>query len=87
MVACLFVPGDRPERFPKAASSGAGAVILDLQDAVAPPAKAAARDAVRMWLDGGGSGWFRINPVATLSSRRAGEKPWLTNCLELLLSA
>jgi len=42
----LFVPGDRPERFAKAAASGADAVILDLEDSVAPSAKAAARDAV-----------------------------------------
>lgn len=42
----LFVPGDRPERFAKALASGADAVILDLEDAVAPPAKDAARAAV-----------------------------------------
>jgi len=42
----LFVPGDRPERFAKALASGADAVVLDLEDAVAPPSKAAARDAV-----------------------------------------
>ncbi|MBY5377271.1 CoA ester lyase [Rhizobium leguminosarum] len=39
----LFVPGDRPERFEKAAASGADAVILDLEDAVAPERKALAR--------------------------------------------
>jgi citrate lyase subunit beta / citryl-CoA lyase len=42
----LFVPGDRPERFAKALASGADAVVLDLEDAVRPDAKAAARDAV-----------------------------------------
>jgi citrate lyase subunit beta/citryl-CoA lyase len=42
----LFVPGDRPERFAKALASGADAVILDLEDAVPPPAKDAARAAV-----------------------------------------
>lgn len=45
-VSPLFVPGDRPERFAKAAASGADAVILDLEDAVAPAAREAARDAV-----------------------------------------
>ena len=45
--APLFVPADRPERFGKAAASGADAVILDLEDAVAPAAKAAARAALR----------------------------------------
>lgn len=42
----LFVPGDRPERFAKALASGADAVVLDLEDAVAPAAKAMARAAV-----------------------------------------
>ena len=42
----LFVPGDRPERMEKALSLGADALILDLEDAVAPAAKPAARAAV-----------------------------------------
>ncbi|MEZ5741473.1 MAG: CoA ester lyase [Burkholderiaceae bacterium] len=46
----LFVPGDRPERFDKAVASGADAVILDLEDAVAPAARAAATVQVRDWL-------------------------------------
>ncbi|MBS0319635.1 MAG: CoA ester lyase [Proteobacteria bacterium] len=46
----LFVPGDRPERFTKAVESGADAVILDLEDAVAPPAKATARANIASWL-------------------------------------
>ena len=46
----LFVPGDRPDRFGKAAASGADAIILDLEDSVAPQNKAAARIAVRDWL-------------------------------------
>ncbi len=45
-VACLFVPGDRPDRFGKAAASGANAVILDLEDAVVPEAKSRAREAI-----------------------------------------
>lgn len=46
----LFVPGDRPERFAKALATEADAVVLDLEDAVAPPAKAAAREAVAAML-------------------------------------
>lgn len=42
----LFVPGNRPERFDKAARSGAHAVVLDLEDSVPPRDKAAARRAV-----------------------------------------
>jgi citrate lyase subunit beta / citryl-CoA lyase len=45
----LFVPGDRPDRFAKAIAAGAGAVIIDLEDAVAPDAKPAAREHIRAW--------------------------------------
>ena len=45
----LFVPGNRPDRFGKALASGADAVVLDLEDAVAADAKDAAREAVRAW--------------------------------------
>ena len=43
--ALLFCPADRPERFATAAAR-ADAVILDLEDAVSPGAKAAARGAL-----------------------------------------
>jgi len=43
----LFVPGNRPDRFEKAAASGADAIVLDLEDAVPPAEKAPARAAVR----------------------------------------
>jgi citrate lyase subunit beta/citryl-CoA lyase len=43
-VAPLFVPADRPERFAKAAACGADAVFINLEDAVAPVAKAQARN-------------------------------------------
>lgn len=42
----LFVPADRPERFAKAASSGADALILDLEDFVAPAKKEMGRTAI-----------------------------------------
>lgn len=47
IMAPLFVPANRPERFGKAAASGADAVILDLEDAVAAEDKEAARTALR----------------------------------------
>lgn len=50
MITALYVPGDRPERFAKAASSGTEMVILDLEDAVAFDRKARARSAVAAWL-------------------------------------
>jgi citrate lyase subunit beta/citryl-CoA lyase len=66
MRSLLFVPGDRPERFDKAAASGADAVILDLEDAVTPARRAFARAEVARWLAGGSRAvpaWVRINPV------------------------
>ena len=62
----LFVPGDRPERLAKAAASGADALILDLEDSVAPVAKAAARENVRAALSAPREGpalYVRINSI------------------------
>ncbi|SCK21747.1 citrate lyase subunit beta / citryl-CoA lyase [Variovorax sp. HW608] len=61
----LFVPGHRPDRFDKAAASGAHQVVLDLEDAVAPEAKTVARDAVAGWLKRGGHALVRINAADT----------------------
>lgn len=46
----LFVPGDRPERMVKALGLGADALILDLEDSVAPAGKVAARAHVAAFL-------------------------------------
>jgi citrate lyase subunit beta/citryl-CoA lyase len=43
MRSLLFVPGDSARKLDKAMQSGADALILDLEDSVAPSAKAAAR--------------------------------------------
>ncbi len=61
----LFVPADRPERFPKAAASGADALILDLEDSVAPEKKDAGRTAVAEWLAGERTipAFVRVNPL------------------------
>lgn len=47
----LYVPGDRPERFAKALATEADVVIVDLEDAVAPAHKDAARENARALLD------------------------------------
>ncbi|WP_417210321.1 HpcH/HpaI aldolase/citrate lyase family protein [Antarctobacter sp.] len=60
----LFVPASKPERFGKAAASGADAVILDLEDAVA----AADKDTARAALDAGFTDLpviVRINAIGT----------------------
>ena len=66
----LFVPGDRPERWAKALASAADAVIIDLEDAVAPAAKDAARAALQAaWGDLPSAArarlLVRINPEGT----------------------
>lgn len=63
----LFVPGDRPERFGKAAASGADALIFDLEDSVVPARKADARAAVRDALAGERSAamFVRVNPLGS----------------------
>jgi citrate lyase subunit beta/citryl-CoA lyase len=68
MRSMLFVPGDRPERFAKAAASGADAVILDLEDAVVAERRPYARAEIAAWLrsvERKVPAWVRINPVAS----------------------
>ncbi|MCD9879730.1 HpcH/HpaI aldolase/citrate lyase family protein [Streptomyces guryensis] len=66
----LFVPGHRPDRFDKAASSGADLVIIDLEDAVAPEDKDRARDNAAAWLALGNQAVVRINAPGTPWSER-----------------
>jgi len=47
----LYAPADRPDRVAKALASGADTVLVDLEDAVAPAAKDAARDHLAGLLD------------------------------------
>ena len=46
----LFVPGTRPDRFPKAMAAGADAVVFDLEDGVEAGRKAEARQTIGEWL-------------------------------------
>lgn len=71
----LFVPADRPERFAKALAAGADAVIIDLEDAVAPADKDRARAALGAWLTPAHPVLVRIN---------AADTPWFAADLELL---
>lgn len=62
--AILFCPADRPERYAKAAER-ADAVILDLEDAVAPHDKAAAREALIAHPLDPARTIVRVNPAGT----------------------
>ncbi|MFM8738315.1 MAG: HpcH/HpaI aldolase/citrate lyase family protein [Betaproteobacteria bacterium] len=78
--AALFVPATRADRIPKALASGADAVIVDLEDAVAPQDKDSARAALDVALAGelrasasaGAAGpalWVRVNAGAPWSDQ------------------
>jgi citrate lyase subunit beta/citryl-CoA lyase len=69
----LFVPGSRPDRFRKAAASGADLVVLDLEDAVSPDSKAEARRSVREYLAQAAAA-VRINAAGTQWHREDLEK-------------
>ncbi len=61
----LLVSGTHPERFAGAEKSRADQIILDIEDAVDPKDKPQALADVRAYLDGGGTGWVRINDRTT----------------------
>ncbi|WP_157254100.1 HpcH/HpaI aldolase/citrate lyase family protein [Nonomuraea typhae] len=72
IVTWLYVPGDRPERFAKAAASGADVVIVDLEDAVAPARKEEALGNVLAFLRERPEGprvHVRVNDLATERGR------------------
>ncbi len=59
----LFVPADSERKMEKALSAGADALILDLEDAVAPARRDLARELARHYLAGKDDVWVRINPL------------------------
>lgn len=59
------MPGDRPDRFAKAAASGADSIIIDLEDAVTSESKPAALENALDWLGRGERAVVRVNPIAT----------------------
>jgi citrate lyase subunit beta / citryl-CoA lyase len=79
VLAPLYVPGDRPDRFAKAMASEADAIIIDLEDAVAPQHKDTARQAaldyaaqphpkpVYVRINAPGSAWFGADLRAVAS--------------------
>jgi citrate lyase subunit beta/citryl-CoA lyase len=69
----LFVPGDSEKKLAKGKSVGADALILDLEDAVAPSQKPAARALVKEFLIANPARkplqlWVRINPLDTVEA-------------------
>lgn len=84
----LFVPGDSDRKFARAKDIGADALILDLEDSVAPSMKQAARAAVAALLDDRSprdwAFFVRVNPSdtgLTLGDLAAVVKPGLDGVL------
>ena len=67
MRSWLFAPGDSEKKMDKAADGDADVVIFDLEDAVAPENKSAARSMIREYLDAHpdkrGRIFVRVNPL------------------------
>jgi citrate lyase subunit beta / citryl-CoA lyase len=57
MRSLLFIPGDSPKKLDKGVSSGADAIIVDLEDAISPERKAQARDITLAYLK-------QVQPIA-----------------------
>ncbi|MEU4570483.1 CoA ester lyase [Micromonospora sp. NPDC023956] len=77
----LYVPGHSPRMLAKAAGTGADAIIADLEDAVPPAERPAARTAVADWLDTGVghdvAAWVRVSPDALDEDVAAVVRPGL----------
>lgn len=79
----LYVPGDQPDKLARATTRGADALIVDLEDAVLPARKGAARDTTRAWLEGAVGPatqpelWVRINADAVEEDLAAVVRPGL----------
>ncbi|WP_417771498.1 HpcH/HpaI aldolase/citrate lyase family protein [Stappia sp.] len=80
--SALYMPGSNARALDKARSLDVDALILDLEDAVAPDAKEMARDQVREAVAAGGYGHrelvIRVNGLAT---------PWGAGDLEMAIAA
>lgn len=78
-VTYLFVPGNRPERFAKAQASGADAIVLDLEDAVAPADKLGARQHIAAW-----TSQLKITPEQLVVRINDASSPWFADDLAMI---
>ena len=72
MRSLLFVPADSERKLARGPQSGADALILDLEDSVAPANRATARLLARRFLDSTNSArfrrWVRVNPLTATAA-------------------
>jgi citrate lyase subunit beta/citryl-CoA lyase len=78
-VTYLFVPGNRPERFAKALASGADAIVLDLEDAVVPADKPAARQHIADWV-----ACHKVAPEQLVVRINDALSPWFADDLAMI---
>ncbi len=79
----LFVPGSRPELFPKAVRSEADAISFDLEDAVAPDRKLDARGSIASFLKEHSSNLRKVKVVRVNAVTTA----WFVADVEALVGA
>ena len=59
----LFVPADSERKLEKSVDAGADAIIVDLEDSVAPTRRGEARQIAAAHIEGRDDAWVRINPL------------------------
>ena len=72
----LYMPGSNARAIEKARTLPADAVILDLEDSVAPEAKAAARKQVVDAVKAGGFGAREVTAVSLVPRGVSASGPW-----------
>ena len=79
----LFMPGSNARALEKARTLPADGIILDLEDSVAPDAKAVARDQIAKAIAAGGFGkrevLIRVNSLGPTASWSPRSPPWPTS--------
>ena len=78
----LYMPGSNARALEKAKTVPADAVILDLEDSVAPDAKAAARTQIVQTVQGGGFGHREV-----IVRTNATDTPWFSDDLDAAVAA
>lgn len=68
----IFAPGNRPEMIPKALATGADIVTVDLEDAIAPDDKVAARQRTLAWF-GENDDFGAVEPIVRINCLRSLE--------------
>ncbi len=72
MRSLLFVPGDSPKKLDKAMTSGADALIVDLEDSISPERKTQSRDMALVFLQQAGAIKLRPRLLVRINGLQTG---------------